>query len=118
MADRSQRGTAAVPRAQTSAPTRTNAERSHLRMAAAATARPASPAEAAQARRFEKILRAEIAELVALPAEARAEARPRIQELDRLLTALRNRFPYVPEAATPAGHRQPSTSRPPRALLN
>jgi hypothetical protein len=89
-----------------------------MHSAAGVTARPVTPAEAAQARRFEKILRAEIAELVALPAEARAEARPRIQELDRLLKALRNRFPCVPEATTPTGPGQPSTNRPPRALLN
>lgn len=61
-------------------------------------ARPVRPAEAAQARLFEDILRAEIAELLNLPSDARSELGARIQEVDRLLKALRDRFPRGPMA--------------------
>jgi hypothetical protein len=77
------------------------------------------PAEAAQARLFEAILRAEITELLNLPPHARADKRERIAELDRLIKALRHRFPAGPRAATPlAGEVDSTPERAPRALLN
>jgi hypothetical protein len=91
----------------------------HIRSTAGAPARQVKPAEAAQARLFEDILRAEIAELLTLPPEARGERGARIQELERLLKALRDRFPRDPRVPTPPerGLRAPR-ERAPRALLN
>ena len=77
------------------------------------------PAEAAQARLFEAILRAEIAELLNLPPQARVDKRDRIAEVDRLIKALRHRFPPGPKTATPLPREvQPTPDRAPRALLN
>jgi hypothetical protein len=91
----------------------------HIRSTAGAPARQVKPAEAAQARLFEDILRAEIAELLTLSPEARGERGARIQELERLLKALQDRFPRGPRVATPLerGLRAPR-ERAPRALLN
>ena len=78
-----------------------------------------SPAEAAQARLFEAILRAEIAEMLNLPPHARADKRDRIAEVDRLIKALRHRFPPGPMTAAPLTHGVGRTpDRAPRALLN
>jgi hypothetical protein len=78
-----------------------------------------APAEAVQARLFEDILRAEIAEMLNLPPGAREESQPRIQEVNRLITALRDRFPGDPKFATPPGRGVHSTSeRTPRAVVN
>ena len=79
----------------------------------------ATPAEAAQARLFEDILRKEIVELLNLPPQGQAEMRSRIVEVDRLIKALRYRFPRGPQPATPHVHgvRQ-AAGRAPRALLN
>jgi hypothetical protein len=77
------------------------------------------PAEAAQARLFEAILRTEIAEMLNLPPHARANKRDRIAEVDRLIKALRRRFPPGPRTAAPLpGEVQPTPDRAPRALLN
>ena len=78
MVYRSQLGPVASPRADAEAATR-----------------PVTSAEAAQARLFENILRAEIADLLSLSSAARGE-QSSIQELDRLLKALRERFPHGP----------------------
>jgi hypothetical protein len=77
-------------------------------------ARPIRPAEAAQARLFEKILRAEIAEMVHLPPEAREQLRDRIQQADGLIKALRDRFPHGPTVTTPpaAGLQSPENRAP------
>src|ERR1700743_3340211 len=61
--------------------------------------RHVSPAEEAQARVFERMLRTEIVELLNLPPDEQAEVRSRIEELDRLIRAIRHRFP--PKPATP-----------------
>jgi hypothetical protein len=77
------------------------------------------PAEAAQARLFEAILRTQIAEMLNLPPHARADKRDRIAEVDRLIKALRHRFPPGPKTATPLPRDvQPTPDRAPRALLN
>jgi hypothetical protein len=65
---------------------------------------PAQPAEIAQARVFERLLQAECAELRSLahrvgpedsePSEERTQIRARLDEVDRLLRALRGRFPH------------------------
>ena len=87
--------------------------------AAAATVRPVAPAEALQARLFEDILRAEIAEMLKLPPEAREELRARIQEAERLIRALRDRFPGAPKYATsPARGVHSTGERTSRALVN
>jgi hypothetical protein len=84
-----------------------------------AAQRHIAPAEAAQARLFEAILRAEIAEMLNLPPHARADKRDRIAEVDRLIKALRHRFPPGPSTATPRPHEMdPTPGRAPRALLN
>jgi hypothetical protein len=90
-----------------------------IRSAADATVRPVAPAEAVQARIFEDILRAEITEMLRLPSAAREEQRARIQEVDSLIRALRDRFPRGPQFATPPGRglRSPSDRNPP-ALAN
>ena len=81
--------------------------------------RQATPAEAVQARLFEDLLRKEIAELLNLPPHARSEMRSRIAEVDRLIKALRQRFPREPQPATPVMHGLHQTAnRAPRALLN
>ena len=86
---------------------------------AVAAQRHVMPAEAAQARLFEAALRAEIAELLNLPPHARADKRDRIVEVDRLIKALRHRFPPGPKPATPLPHEVAATpDRAPRALLN
>ncbi len=79
----------------------------------------ATPAEATQARLFEDILRKEIVELLNLPPQGQAEMRSRIIEVDRLIKALRHRFPRGPQPAAPhvRGMRQ-TAGRAPRALLN
>jgi hypothetical protein len=74
-----------------------------IRSAADASGRPVAPAEAVQARLFEDILRAEITQLLNLPPAAREEQRTRIQEVDCLIRALRDRFPHGPKFATPPG---------------
>lgn len=81
--------------------------------------RRSTPAEAAQARVFEDILRRELAELLNLPPQAKAEMRSRIVEVDRLIRALRHRFPRPSTPVPPqaAGVRQ-TADRAPRALLN
>jgi hypothetical protein len=80
--------------------------------------RPISAAEAIQARLFERILRAEIAEIMHMPPAARAELRDRIEEAEQLIRALRNRFPHDPKIATPSGPgTRPPSDRGPRALL-
>jgi hypothetical protein len=80
-----------------------------------AAQRHVRPAEAAQARLFEAILRIEIAEMLNLPPHARADKRDRIAEVDRLIKALRHRFP----PATPLTREVDATpGRAPRALLN
>jgi hypothetical protein len=71
-----------------------------------------APAEAAQARLFEGLLRNEIAEMLKLPPHAAAEMRVRIAEADRLIKALRHRFPQ----GTPELHA--TTDRAPRTLIN
>ena len=87
--------------------------------AADASVRPVAPAEALQARLFEDILRAEIAEMLNLPPEAREELRARIHEVDRLITALRDRFPRGPKLTTLPGRGVHSTTeRTPRTLAN
>jgi hypothetical protein len=75
-----------------------------------AARRQALPAEAAQARLFEDILRREIAEMLSGRPQSRAELQARIAEIDRLIQALRHRFP---RPALP-----PTADRAPRALLN
>jgi hypothetical protein len=78
--------------------------------------RHVTPAEQAQARLFEAMLRTEIVELLNLPPEGQAEMRSRIEELDRLIKALRHRFPQPPN---PLVHElRPTADRAPRALLN
>lgn len=77
--------------------------------------RQATPAEAAQARLLEDILRREIAEMLNLPPHAQSELRSRIAEVDRLIKALRQRFPRGPQPATPGLHQ--TANRAPRALL-
>jgi hypothetical protein len=78
--------------------------------------RHVTPAEEAQARLFEAMLRTEIVELLNLPPEGQAEMRSRIEELDRLIKALRYRFPHPPK---PLAHElRPTADRAPRALLN
>ena|SRR5271165_2524942 len=90
-----------------------------IRSAADATLRTVAPAEAVQARIFEDILRAEIIEMLNLPPEARDEQRARIQEVDRLIRALRDRFPHGPKFATPPGRGLHSPGeRTPRTLAN
>ena len=89
--------------------------RSRMRLAADVSARPISAADVAQARLFDEILQGEIAELeeVAQSAEARwlrrrqrdigddripealVRLRARIDEVHRLLNALRQRFPQT-----------------------
>ena len=77
------------------------------------------PAEVAQARLFEAILRTEIAEMLNLPPHARADKRDRIAEVDRLIKALRHRFPPGPSTVTPLTREaDPTPGRAPRALLN
>lgn len=78
--------------------------------------RHATPAEAAQARLLEDLLRKEIAEMLNLPRHAQSEMRSRIAEVDRLIKALRQRFPRGPQPAT-RGVQQ-TANRAPRALLN
>ena len=80
--------------------------------------RPIRPAEVVQARLFEDILRAEIAEMMKLPPGAREEQRNRIEEVDRLIKALRDRFPRGRKVATPGRGLRPPADRGPRALLN
>jgi hypothetical protein len=80
-----------------------------------AAQRHARPAEAAQARLFEAILRTEIAEMLNLPPHARADKRDRIAEVDRLIKALRHRFP---PATPPTREVDATPGRAPRALLN
>jgi hypothetical protein len=75
-----------------------------------AARRQALPAEAAQARLFEDILRREIAEMMSGRPQSRAEQQARIAEVDRLIQALRHRFP---RPAVP-----PTADRAPRASLN
>lgn len=77
--------------------------------------RHVTPAEEAQARLFEATLRTEIVGLLNLPPEGQAEIRSRIEELDRLIKALRHRFPHPP---TLARELRPTADRAPRALLN
>jgi hypothetical protein len=79
----------------------------------------ATPAESAQARLFEDILRRELAELLNLPPQAQAEMRSRIVEVDRLIRALRHRFPRASNPVPPhAPGMRPTADRAPRALLN
>jgi hypothetical protein len=81
--------------------------------------RQVTPAEAAQARLFEGILRNEIAEMLKLPPHAGAEMRARIAEADRLIKALRHRFPHGPTPATPLMHELRAPADPAqRALIN
>jgi len=81
--------------------------------------RQATPAEATQARLFEDLLRKEIAELLNLPPHAQTEMRSRIAEVDRLIKALRQRFPAGPQPVTPLTRGLHQTAnRAPRALLN
>ena len=66
--------------------------------------RPAQPAEIAQARVFERLLQTECAELQSLahrvgsdgsePSGELTQIRARLDEVDRLLRALRGRFPH------------------------
>jgi hypothetical protein len=78
-----------------------------------------APAEAAQARLFEGMLRKEIAEMRRLPPHAAAEMHARIAEADRLIKALRDRFPYGPTPASPLVRELHTTAqRNPRALTN
>lgn len=82
-----------------------------IRSAADVAARPVTPAEVAQARYFEAILQAEIVQFQNLsklraprwmggstgehrPPAGRTEPDGRIEEVDRLLKALRDRFPH------------------------
>src|ERR1700761_386790 len=62
------------------------------------TGRPAQPAEIAQARVFERLLRAECAELQELehsrPSGDLTQIRARIDEVQGLLRALQGRFPH------------------------
>jgi hypothetical protein len=81
-----------------------------------AAQRHVTPAEEAQARLFEKMLRIEIVELLNLPPAGQAEMRSRIEELDRLIKALRHRFPHPPKPLVP--ELRPTADRAPRALLN
>jgi hypothetical protein len=81
--------------------------------------RQVTPAEAAQARLFEDILRTEIAEMLNVPPHARNEMRSRIAEVDRLIKALRQRFPRSPQPAPPLMRGlHPTANRAPQALLN
>jgi hypothetical protein len=81
--------------------------------------RQIAPAEAAQARLFEGMLRNEIAEMRRLPPHAAAEMHTRIAEADRLIKALRDRFPYGPTPASPHVRELHTTAqRNPRALNN
>ena len=75
--------------------------------------RHVTPAEEAQARLFEAMLRTEIVELLNLPPERQAEVRPHVEELDRLIKALRHRFPHPP-----VRELRSTADRAPRALLN
>jgi cobalamin biosynthesis Mg chelatase CobN len=83
-----------------------------LRAASGPPRRPAQPAEVAQARMFERLLRAERAELQDLahrmaqqselddsrPSGELRQLRTRIDEIDGLLRALQGRFPHsVPD---------------------
>jgi hypothetical protein len=86
-----------------------------FRAASVLPRRPAQPAEVAQARVFERLLRAECAELQELahriarqsepdgsrPSGELAQLRARIDEVDGLLRALQGRFPH----STPDGDR-------------
>lgn len=107
MAYRVQRGPVASPRRGVIDRRRMAAPSPGHQNGRLSAARPVTAAEAAQARLFEGILRDEIAEFMSLPPEARGEQRARVQEVDRLLVALRDRFP-----------QSPPVRRPPQALLN
>ena len=99
-----------------------------IRSAADVAERPVTPAEAAQARLFEGILQREIVQLLSLvrpvaprwaeksahehrPPAARTEVDARIDEVDRLLKALRDRFPRDPSVGGPLESRHPIQDR-------